>query len=74
MPAAEEASTCVNHSRAHVGMPKQLLHAPNVDTGVQQVRGERVSKGVRRDSLWNLRAQCLRHLHVRNLVRAIQCS
>src|SRR5262249_51197465 len=41
----------VNHRRLHAGMAQQLLHRANVIPGLQQVRREGVSQGMRRGAL-----------------------
>jgi hypothetical protein len=36
----------VNHGGTHIGMPQQFLHCANVVTGLQQVGGKAMSKGM----------------------------
>ena len=36
----------VNHCGPHVAMPQQLLDSPDVVTGLEKMRGERVAQGV----------------------------
>lgn len=45
----------VNHRGRHIRMTKQFLNRANVGTRLQQVGGERVTQGVNRYELMNLR-------------------
>src|SRR5262252_10895399 len=39
----------IDHGSLHVLMPEQFLHGPNIVAGFQQLRGERVPKGMAGD-------------------------
>jgi hypothetical protein len=45
----------VNHRRAHVFMPQQFLDRADIVAVFQQVRGERMTQGMRRGALDNRR-------------------
>ena len=52
----------INHRRAHILVPQEFLHGPNVIPGLQQVRRKRVTQRVTTHSLVHER-QTGRHFH-----------